>query len=641
MQSGLLFIPSFVLLAFLHLSHFVVNSFQYDSAGVVLDRAKIIVGWDEKCTQADIDTASEKAVQSGVLKVSDFLQALSARGPNSLQAEHVISHQKNRVQSGSASHLTENRRKPIVGGDDFLSLDVNVIRDALVGYLEVLAVGIVEDTIPIDSLLDDRGTLPTGYTFSAPILTGGSSEARRLTSVESNTPARSLSEFHETHGLKECEKYQGQGFSSAMTLNTRFLERVNQDVIDVPCGMSGEALVAVVEKFVPCVSFAHLDMIRRPLSATLNEKWGSSEKRKVTPGQVANLQCSGCASPDDLDRDQWHLIHDVVGSIRAQQAWTKHTGARDRVVVAVLDTGLSWHADIKANLYENQGEAGDLCSDGIDNDENGFVDDCHGWDFGDSSSNSMRELGDSVHGTPVSGTIAARGDNGYATVGVCPFCQVLPLRIDSIEGISVSAIVKAIDYMLRMNISISNNSYGGWGYSASEFQAIRELRNAGHIFVTAAGNDGCNIDTSVMCDGENPLIRPFTPCSYELDNIVCVGATSTDSSIAAFSNRGISSVDVFAPGKGIISLDNPNHHTEGYDDYTDSWDGTSFASPVVAGMIAMKIGRNPNYGYREILAELRNTARQMEHLQGEDIVELACLPLGPSIMPLLLVVGLF
>jgi subtilisin-like proprotein convertase family protein len=145
--------------------------------------------------------------------------------------------------------------------------------------------------------------------------------------------------------------------------------------------------------------------------------------------------------------------------------------------------------------------------------------------------------------------------------------------------------VGCINYARNIGAPISNNSWGGGGFSQSLFDAIRAARDAGHIFVAAAGNEGRNTDTT-----------PSYPAGYALDNIVSVAATDSNDALASFSNRGTASVDLAAPGVSILSTTRNNTYS--------SFSGTSMATPHVSGALALARDASPTLGYAALIARL-------------------------------------
>jgi hypothetical protein len=192
-----------------------------------------------------------------------------------------------------------------------------------------------------------------------------------------------------------------------------------------------------------------------------------------------------------------------------------------------------------------------------------------GWDFVDDDPYAADANG---HGTHVAGTIAATKDNDIGIAGVAPDTRILPLRVLDASGEGVTShAAAAFDYAGDRGVKIVNVSLGGEEFSQTEHDMI--LAHPGTLFVVAAGNDGADLDAA-----------PQYPCAYDLPNILCVGASRHDDTVADFSNYGDLSVDVFAPGYGIYSTQPGNAY---------EWsDGTSMASPHVAGEAALLLARN-------------------------------------------------
>ena len=267
--------------------------------------------------------------------------------------------------------------------------------------------------------------------------------------------------------------------------------------------------------------------------------------------------------------------------IDAPEAWALQTGSD--VIVAVIDSGVDYtHVDLRDNIWTNPGE---IAANGIDDDGNGYVDDLHGWDFYNNDNDPMD---DNFHGTHVAGTIAARGNNGIGVVGVNWSAKIMALKfIGPNGGGGVNAAIAALEYAVANGARISNNSWGGGGRSQALREAIAAAGRQGHLFVTAAGNDGINTD-----------ISPVYPASYDLDNIIAVAATDQNDRLAKFSNFGSSSVDLAAPGVEILSTV-PN-------DQYRVVSGTSMAAPHVAGAAALLLAQNRGLTITGLKAALLN-----------------------------------
>lgn len=267
--------------------------------------------------------------------------------------------------------------------------------------------------------------------------------------------------------------------------------------------------------------------------------------------------------------------------IDADLAWNIYTGSSD-TVVAVIDTGVDYnHIDLQANIWINPGESGGgKETNGIDDDNNGYIDDFRGWDFrtGNPSNpednDPMDEYYPKYHGTHVAGTVGAVGNNDEGVTGVSWDVKIMALKIfDAVGHTSSSAEINAIDYSTENGAHLSNNSWGGGGYSQSLSDAIGRAKDAGKLFIAAAGNN------PPLDNDQNPVY----PASYEHENIIAVLSTDHDDNISSFSHYGLTSVDIGAPGGSGTGGAEDIYSTRRYNDYR-YLSGTSMASPHVAGV---------------------------------------------------------
>jgi subtilisin family serine protease len=258
---------------------------------------------------------------------------------------------------------------------------------------------------------------------------------------------------------------------------------------------------------------------------------------------------------DPYFSDQWGLPN-----IRAPQAWNIVQGSPE-IIIAVIDTGVDYlHPDISGNMWTNDQELNGL--DGVDDDDNGYVDDIHGWDFagteeGNSDDPDANPIDIDGHGTHVAGIIAATGNNGVGIAGVCWQAKIMALKVEADNGDQFDDldVIEALDYAKENGAQVVNCSFGGGGYVKREYNAFVRLEEAGILAVCAAGNDGLDTD-----DIEN------YPSSFDLDNIVSVAASDQNDFLAVFSNGGSNwgaeSVDLMAPGVDVKSTIPPAIYTE-------------------------------------------------------------------------------
>lgn len=309
--------------------------------------------------------------------------------------------------------------------------------------------------------------------------------------------------------------------------------------------------------------------------------------------------------PNDPDLSKlWGLKNDgqqdsaktvgVAGiDIGAEKAWDIETGS-DRVLVAVIDTGLDYtHKDLKANVWKNEAEANGKT--GVDDDNNGYVDDIYGYDFVNKDGDPMDDHG---HGSHVSGTIGAKGDDGAGIVGVNWNVRIMGLKFLSADGSgSLDDAISAIKYATRMGANIMSNSWGGGGFSELMQEAIKEANAKNIVFTAAAGNSSGDNDTT-----------PSYPASYDVPNVISVAAINNIGGLAYFSCYGKRTVHVAAPGVNVYSS-----IPKGY----DSWSGTSMATPHVTGVAALLLAREPNLTPEEVRARLIRTSQPLGSLKNK------------------------
>lgn len=270
----------------------------------------------------------------------------------------------------------------------------------------------------------------------------------------------------------------------------------------------------------------------------------------------------------------------IDADIDAPEAWNITTGSPS-TIIAVIDSGVDYtHEDLIGNLWLNGAE---VPGNNIDDDGNGYIDDYHGFDFYDNDGDPMDENG---HGTHVAGTIGAVGGNDVGVTGVNHQVQIMPIRFLGPDGSGyTSDAISALEYAVANGALISNNSWGGGGFSQAMFSALEYARDAGHIFVAAAGNSSRDHDTEASF-----------PASYEIDNVVSVAATDHHDQLAYFSDFGATTVDVAAPGTGILSTTPGNTYS--------SYSGTSMAAPHAAGVLGLMRSAHPEWTARQLIHQL-------------------------------------
>jgi hypothetical protein len=298
--------------------------------------------------------------------------------------------------------------------------------------------------------------------------------------------------------------------------------------------------------------------------------------------------------PDDLHYKLWGLDNrgqtrgKPGADISAKEAWQVTTGSNTGPIVAVIDTGIDeTHPDLIDNLWINQGE---IPGDGIDNDQNGIVDDIHGYNAYDDN-NDLSDL--KVHGTHVAGTVGAVGNNGQGITGVAQQAQLMTVKIFGRTGHTNQAtVLRGLAYAEQMGARITTNSWGGIQSKAME-EAYSET-SALHF--ASAGNSGRDNDQ-----------KPHFPGSYPIDNMVAVAATDHKDKLGSFSCYGKNSVDIGAPGQDIYST-LPRHRYKNFS-------GTSMATPHVAGAASLILTEYPDASNAEVKARLLESSDPLPSLQ--------------------------
>lgn len=331
--------------------------------------------------------------------------------------------------------------------------------------------------------------------------------------------------------------------------------------------------------------------LRLPASMTVPEALSTLSRdarvQYVEPNRYNYLDAANLIPNDAQFNELWAMNNTGQtggtpdADIDAVEAWNITTGDSD-LVIAVIDSGLDMgHEDIAANLWTNPGE---IPGNGVDDDNNGYVDDVHGWDFSDDDNDPAPAGGGCLgHGTHTAGTVGAVGNNGVGVTGVNWNVKLMPIKafepiLIILCAASDADLMESIEYQTVMGVRVSNNSWGGSTPSQAMQAAILATRS---VFVVAAGNSG-----------NDQEITPSYPSAYPNANIISVAATTDTDALAGFSDYGIVSVDLAAPGVGIRStLPNGNY---------GNLFGTSMAAPHVAGAAGLLLSQYPDLTNNEV-----------------------------------------
>ncbi len=298
---------------------------------------------------------------------------------------------------------------------------------------------------------------------------------------------------------------------------------------------------------------------------------------------------SVAALPNDpLFSSLWGMNQANDVDVNAPEAWDGGADCSSQVV-AVLDTGIQYsHPDLQGNMWTNPGE---VPGDGVDNDGNGVVDDVYGFNAVSGATAPGDPRDDHGHGTHCAGTIGAVGNNGVGVAGICHRIKLMAVKFLTSSGSgSLYDAVRALQYVTAakqrgVNVVLSSNSWSGTAYYSALYAAVADAQAAGILAVAAAGNDNVNID-----------IQPRYPAAFALDNVITVAAIDSNGNRASFSNYGATSVDIAAPGVSILST----FPTSSY----SSLSGTSMATPLISGVVALVKSRYPSWSAAELKSAL-------------------------------------
>ncbi|MBR6354744.1 MAG: S8 family serine peptidase [Paludibacteraceae bacterium] len=311
---------------------------------------------------------------------------------------------------------------------------------------------------------------------------------------------------------------------------------------------------------------------------------------------------------------QWGFMATGLDSLLMQP---KLDSTASRKVIAIIDTGVDPdHPDLSGNLWTNPAEQNDAA--GQDDDNNGFADDIHGWDF----VNQTGQIRDNnSHGTHCAGIAAAVGNNGIGITGANPDALIMPVTVLQSDGSgSIATIIQGVNYAVQNGADVISMSLGLYTHSAALEQCLANAYQS-CLIVAAAGNDGMRIDS--RCGDIND--KPMFPAAYSF--VIGVQATSSNNGLASFSNWDcdgpsysqfgedkLYNYEISAPGVSITSTV-PNGQYRSYN-------GTSMACPLVAGGLSALMERR-HYANKEVLfGDMINTSEEFRHINFFNIYQL-------------------
>jgi subtilisin family serine protease len=315
------------------------------------------------------------------------------------------------------------------------------------------------------------------------------------------------------------------------------------------------------------------------------------------------------ALPNDPDL----VLQTYLKQIKADMAWTWAREAED-IIIAIIDTGVQLdHPDLKGNFWINKDE---IQNNEIDDDLNGYVDDIYGWDFVNNTTDNNVKISLNYqryavnHGTVIAGIAAAIANNNQGIAGITWKTKIMSLRaIDSQGQGNTYNIARAIDYATKNGADIINLSFVGNKKDPILESAIQRAYRAGIPIVAAAGNEinfGVDLDKNIKY-----------PICYDFDKnmILGVGSVDANNKISSFSNFGENCIDIMAPGENFYSTQVYKPELSDFKNpYGNSWSGTSFATPLLSGTIALIKKIDPNFTIEEIYMLIKENATNISFI---------------------------
>ena len=337
----------------------------------------------------------------------------------------------------------------------------------------------------------------------------------------------------------------------------------------------------------------------------------ASSDVKMDPGYHLQWAFQDLSNNADINADKaWEIYQSdgIGGNARSLDPRQKYLAG---AIIAVVDTGIDYnHPDLKDVMWTNPGE---IPGNGIDDDDNGIIDDFHGADFSDTEPKGD-PMDDNGHGTHCAGIIAAKANNGDGVRGVASFVKgkvkVMAIKFADKNGrlLIQSNVVKAMEYLLANGADVSSHSYSIEDTYDEDLYNILET-NEYHLAVAASGNSGRVIDAKSR----------ITPCALGAKNTMCVASSTNENTRSPFSNVGKEIVDVFAPGSHILS-------TYLNADYKYMW-GTSMATPYVSGLAALVKSMRVRLSGKEVKNLIVKNVNQMDQYRhlvtSEGLIDMA------------------
>ncbi|MCX6165368.1 MAG: S8 family peptidase, partial [Ignavibacteriae bacterium] len=288
-----------------------------------------------------------------------------------------------------------------------------------------------------------------------------------------------------------------------------------------------------------------------------------------------------------VPNDPYYSYQYYLTKTNIQQVWDVTQGDTS-IIIGIIDSGSDFlHPDLNGSFKINYNE---IPNNGIDDDNNGFIDDYLGWNF---SENNNNPTDDNIfsHGTAIAGLLGARTNNGIGIASITPKCKLLTLKAFDSQGIGYdNDVATAILYAISRGVKVLNFSFGDYVYSYLLRDVIRFAYSKNIVMIASAGNDASDV-----------LHYPSA-----FDEVISVGASDNEDRKASFSAFG-ETVDIFAPGYQILTTSIVGKGSSEFNNDYAYINGTSFSAPIVAGVAGLLLSRNKNLTNEEIRGILVST----------------------------------
>lgn len=385
----------------------------------------------------------------------------------------------------------------------------------------------------------------------------------------------------------------------------KFREGISEDSIKAITARLNDRIEDEIESVPGLAAIDDLD--NEEAERIVAEYRGLPEVEYAEPNYEISLDHAGGGfkhlHPNDPQfTEQWALSNDgrdggkEGADISAMRAWATTTGDDD-IVIAVLDSGVDYtHSDLINNIWIRPVSIGRYEDRQI-----GAVEDLHGYNAIENSGDPMDDNG---HGTHCAGIIGAEGGNGIGISGVNWHVKIMPLKFMNKNGFGTTKdAIEAINYVINrkragVNVRVISASWGSTVRSRALEDVIKKAYEADILFVAASGNSTADTDRN-----------PHFPASFRVGNVISVAALNRNDELAPFSNYGVKSVHIAAPGANILS-------TWLGDEY-ESRSGTSMATPVVSGVAGLVLSKRPKLSVDELRSLLLNSFDKVPALNGK------------------------